>query len=363
VYYLKYRPRTIDEIDNIKARENISKILISKPIPHAYLFVGSKGTGKTSTARIFAKAVNCVNLPKFPNRPNPCNHCKNCLAIDFSSSPDVFELDAASNRGINEVKDLIKEASFLPMSGRYRVFIIDEAHMITGDGFNALLKTLEEPPDTVIFILATTILEKVPKTISSRCLIVNFGKAVKSDVKNMIKRIIKKEKLAVDEKLIDLIALHSEKSFRDAAKLLEELVIQNKLNTEEAKNYLGIRSKENLLEIVAKKNIKDALSWIEEFSTVGGNMKNLIEELLEELRFLLLKKSGITVEETLPVDLSLAQVTFLMKSLNEAYNLLKTTPIDTLPLEIAVVEFYNNKILNLKTENLKPQLKSKSLDK
>lgn len=340
MYYLKYRPKTIDEIDNTKAREIISKILASKSIPHAYLFVGQKGTGKTSTARIFSKTVNCLN-PKKTLHPNPCNHCKNCLSVDFSSSPDVFELDAASNRGINEVKDLIKEASFSPMSGKYRVFIIDEAHMITGDGFNALLKTLEEPPDTVIFILATTNLEKVPKTISSRCLIVNFGKAIKSDIKNMIRRIIKNEKLSVDEKLIDLIANHSEKSFRDAAKLLEELVIQNKLNTEEAKNYLGIRSKENLLETVATGNIKEAIIWIEEFSELGGNVKNLIEELLEELRLLLLKRSGVPTDEVIPVDLSLKQIIFLMKSLNDAYNLLKNSPIETLPLEIAIVEFYN----------------------
>ncbi len=359
MYYLKYRPHTIDEIDNTKAKEIITKILSSKSLPHAFLFVGQKGTGKTSTARIFAKTVNCINRQTI----NPCNHCKNCLSIDTSSSPDVIELDAASNRGINEIKNLIKEASFLPMGGKYRIFIIDEAHMITGDGFNALLKTLEEPPDTVIFILATTNLEKLPKTISSRCFMVNFGKAIKSDVKNMLKRIITHEKLVIEDKLIDLITSHSEKSFRDAAKLLEELVIQNKLNIDDAKNYLGIRSKESLLEVIASKNIKDSLVWIGEFSQIGGNIKILIEELLEELRMLLLKKSGLKIDDALDVNFTLSEITFLMKSFNEAYSLLKNTPIDTLPLEIAVVEFYNNKILNLKTENSKPQLKSKSLDK
>lgn len=336
MFYLKYRPKTIDEIDNLKARENIGKVLASKPLPHAYLFVGSKGTGKTSTARIFAKSINCEG-----GSINPCNHCKNCLSIDTSSNPDVFELDAASNRGINEVKDLIKEASFSPMSGYYRVFIIDEAHMITTDGFNALLKTLEEPPSTVIFILATTNLEKVPKTIASRCYLINFGRALKTDVKNMLKRIIVAEKLSLDESLIDLISSNSEKSFRDAAKLLEELVIQNKLEFEQARQYLGLRSKENLLEIIAKKDIKEALTWVEEFSQMGGSMKNLIEELLEELRLLLLQKSGLTMTETLSIDFTLSQVTYLMKSLNEAYNLLKITPIDSLPLEIAIVEFYN----------------------
>lgn len=341
MFYLKYRPKTIDQIDNTKAREVISKILASKSLPHAFLFYGQKGTGKTSTARIFAKTINCLNH-KPSNNPNPCNHCKNCLSIDNSSSPDVVELDAASNRGINEVKELIMEAFFSPMSGNYRVFIIDEAHMITTDGFNALLKTLEEPPETVIFILATTNLEKVPKTIISRCLIVNFGKALKSDVKNMLKRIALKEKLSLNDKLIDLIASHSEKSFRDAAKLLEELVIQNKLDYDQAQNYLGIRAKDNLLEVLANKELKQAILWIEEFTQIGGSIKNLIEELLEELRLLLLKKNGLIVDDALPIDFSLTEITFLMKSLNEAYYLLRSSPIDSLPLEIAVVEFYNS---------------------
>jgi len=339
MFYLKYRPKTLDEVDNIKPKETISQILKQKNLPHAYLYVGQKGTGKTSTARIFAKTINCLH----PNLLNPCNSCSNCLAIDNSSSPDVTELDAASNRGINEIKELIKEASFSPMTGRFRVYIIDEAHMITPDGFNALLKTLEEPPKTVIFILATTNLEKVPKTIISRCLIVNFGKAQKKEVKKMLKRIAEGEKIILDERLFDLIASHCERSFRDGAKLIEELVIQNKLNYDEAKKYLGIRSRENLLETLASKPLKDALSWLEEFAAAGGNFKNLIEELLEELHLYLLKKNGLSVEDDLVVNFSLPEITYLMKSFNEAFNLLKNTPVDSLPLEIAVVEFYNYK--------------------
>ena len=293
MFYLKYRPHTLEEIDNEKPKEIITQILKSKNLPHAFLFVGEKGTGKTSTARIFAKTINCLNPTTDPLQPNPCNICRNCLSIDDSTSPDVMELDAASNRGIAEVKELIKEASLLPMIGKYRVFIIDEAHMITGDGFNALLKTLEEPPATVIFILATTNLEKVPKTIASRCITINFGKATKKEIVRMLKRITLHEKLSINEDLLELISAHCEKSFRDAAKLLEELVIQNKLNKEDAQKYLGIRSKENLLEIIASKSQKESLTWIEEFSKAGGNFKNLIEELLEELHLLLLKKNGL----------------------------------------------------------------------
>jgi DNA polymerase III subunit gamma/tau len=337
MYYLKHRPQTLEEIDNLKVRETMSRIIDSQTLPHAFLFVGQKGTGKTSTARIFAKRLNCLK----PKGINPCNHCSNCLSVNSSSSPDVVELDAASNRGINEIKDLIKEAAFSPMTGKYRVFIIDEAHMITPDGFNALLKTLEEPPETVVFILATTNLEKVPKTIVSRCLVVNFGRAKKQEIKQMILRISLKENLKVDDKIISLVAAHSENSFRDAAKILEELVIQNKLTVETAQDYLGLRGKQNLLQVINKEGLKQTLTWIEEFSQAGGSVKNLLEELLEELRLALLAKNGIKIDDEINIDFSLVEITILMKLFNEAYSQLKISPVDTIPLEIAAVEFYN----------------------
>ena len=148
MFYLKYRPKTISSLDNSQIKDIVGNVLKSKEIPHAFLFVGQKGTGKTSTARIVAKAVNCLKN-KFSSSAKslsvePCNACTNCQSVESSSSPDVIELDAASNRGIDDVRNLIKESNFLPMSNRFRVFIIDEAHMITPDAFNALLKTLEE---------------------------------------------------------------------------------------------------------------------------------------------------------------------------------------------------------------------------
>lgn len=329
----------MDELDNTRPREIITKIIGTKNIPHAFLFVGQKGTGKTSTARIFAKTVNCIK--RSAKSINPCNMCRNCIAIDSSSSPDVVELDAASNRGINEIKEMIKDSAFSPMVGKYRVFIIDEAHMITNDGFNVLLKTLEEPAPTVIFILATTNLEKVPKTISSRCVVVNFGKAAKSEIVQMLNRIIKAENIKTDDKLIHLIAGHSERSFRDAAKILEELVIQQKLDFSSAQNYLGIRAKSSLLTILSRNKINDSLVWVEEFATTGGNFKALIEELLEELRILLLKKNGLPQENIIDTDFTLSEIVLLLKLLNEAYSQIRITPIESLPLEIAVVEFYN----------------------
>ncbi len=346
MFYLKYRPHTLEELDNTNIKEELKKILQSDRIPHSLLFIGQKGTGKTSAARILAKAVNCKKN-KFAGKGNsiePCNNCENCLTIDSGASVDVVEMDAASNRGIEEVRGLIKESAFLPMNNKYRVFIIDEAHMITHDAFNALLKTLEEPAQSVIFILATTHLEKVPKTIRSRCFAINFGRAKRADLLHMLKRISQAEKIKIDENLLKLIAKHSDHSFRDATKMLEELSIQNKLTLEEGKKFLGILTKDNLLEVIKKGGVKKSLLWIEEFAQAGGDFKHLSEQLLEELRKLMLVKNKIAVEDQeVDVDFSLKQISTLIRLINEAYNNLKISPIESLPLEIAIVDFYNSK--------------------
>jgi DNA polymerase-3 subunit gamma/tau len=342
MYYLTYRPKTISELDNSQVQQKIENLLKSKDIPHAMLFVGPKGMGKTSTARIMAKALNCLENA-FAGKGEsiePCNTCSNCLNITTGASPDVVEQDAASNRGIDEIRRLIREAAFAPMTGRYRVYIIDEAHMITTDAFNALLKTLEEPPKTVIFILATTNEEKVPKTIISRCVRIPFGHAKKEDIIHMLKRVAKAEKVTVPEDLDTLIATYSENSFRDAAKLLEELVLQKKLTLVDARNYLGVRARENLLEIMNKEPLSAAISWIEEFSKEGGNIKRHLEDMLQLLKEQLLLKSGVATD-TPDIGYSITEITQLMKLLHEAYNSMKFSPIESLPLEIAVVEFYN----------------------
>lgn len=343
--YLKYRPRTISELDNTRVRETVRHILSSPTIPHAFLFIGQKGTGKTSTARIFAKAVNCLNN-KFSQTSSksvePCNTCANCTHIDSSSSPDVIELDAASNRGIEDIRNLIKEANFLPMSSRFRVFIVDEAHMITQDAFNALLKTLEEPPASVIFILATTNIEKIPKTISSRCSIINFAKARREEIVSRLNKISKAEGIKIEERLLSFIAKHSENSFRDAIKLLEELIIQNKLTYDEGSAFLGLLQ-QDFLKLIQEANLKDALKWINEFTQSGGNIKYLIEQLLDELRISLLAKNGVITDDEITTQFVTSDIVKLMKLLTEAHQNLKISPIESLPLEIAIVEFYNLK--------------------
>ena len=345
MFYLKYRPRKIAEIDNSRVSILLKKILEGNTLPHAFLFVGQKGTGKTSAARIFAKAVNCTEN-KFAKKSSdfePCNKCSHCFSINSSTFTDVVEMDAASNRGIEEIKNLIRETAFLPMSGRFRVFIIDEAHMITPDGFNALLKTLEEPSPSTIFILATTNMEKLPKTIISRCVKINFGKGKIEDIVFMLKRISYAEKLEYSEEILKLIAHHSEASFRDAAKIIEEVSMQKIVSKPELETFLGIRGKSDLLEIIIKKDIKKIYLWIEEFSQNGGNFKNLIEDILEELRVQLLIKKGVLLDEAKPINLTVGEISRLIKLLMESYQQMKITPIESLPLEIALNEFYNDK--------------------
>jgi len=342
MFYLKYRPKTISELDNSEVKEKIKNILTGRDLPHTFLFVGAKGTGKTSTARILAKAVNCL-ANKFADKDQsfePCNQCQNCLSIDKSSFPDVFEIDAASNRGIEEVRNIIYQTSFLPIAGRFRVFIIDEAHMITNEGFNALLKTLEEPPTTAIFILATTNPEKIPQTIVSRCFHVNFGKAKIKDIISMLKRIVEKEKLNFSDEILKLIAIHSDLSFRDAAKILEEVTRQNLQSKEEIEAFLGVLGRQNFLEILEKKDEKLTFSFLDQFSQKGGSFKNFIEELLEKLRLSLLAKKGVINDLDYQTKLSEKEISLLIKLLIEAYSNLRITPIESLPLEIALAEFY-----------------------
>jgi len=340
MYYLKYRPHTVSDLDNLAPAETIRTILKSKSLPHAFLFIGHKGTGKTSAARIFAKAVNCLaNVYAGKGESiEPCNLCSNCKSIDKSSFSDVTEMDAASNRGINEVKELIRETSLMPMAGKYRVYIIDEAHMITNDGFNALLKTLEEPPETVLFILATTNLEKVPKTIQSRCVLVQFGSAKIDEIVHMLKRIKEGEKLSISDEALTIIAHHCDLSFRDGAKILEEIAMSGNTDVPSILAKIGIRSKVVLYEKINNKDAQGILSWIKEFGISGGNITLLIEELLSDLQNHLLSLHKIPGNSS-TLSYSLKETIVLMKLINEAYGLIKISPFPAIPLQVALLEY------------------------
>ena len=203
VFYLKYRPQTIEELDSKEIREKLYSVLQGLGIPHAFLFTGPKGLGKTSTARIVAKSLNCEKKTK---GVEPCNKCEQCVSITNGTNMDILEIDGASNRGIDEIRDLREKVKLSPMSARKKVYIIDEVHMLTQEAFNALLKTLEEPPSHVVFILCTTEPHKVPATIMSRCLCIQFKKATEEELIRSFKRIIKREKLEAETEALSLIA-------------------------------------------------------------------------------------------------------------------------------------------------------------
>src|SRR6266480_4765989 len=203
VFYRKYRPQCIDDLDSSTVRETLHAVL-QKNIPHAFLFTGPKGLGKTSTARIIAKVVNCEKRKK--GLIEPCNECDQCVAITSGTNVDILEIDAASNRGIDEIRELKEKIRLAPVSAQKKVYIIDEVHMLTTEAFNALLKTLEEPPEHAMFILCTTEQAKVPETIVSRCFHIAFKKATDEELVRSFKRIVSGEKLKADDEALMAIA-------------------------------------------------------------------------------------------------------------------------------------------------------------
>ncbi|ALA96933.1 DNA polymerase III gamma/tau subunits [Spiroplasma kunkelii CR2-3x] len=220
--YRKYRPNNFDKIvGQIEIKKALKNAIINNTFSHAYLFSGPRGTGKTSIAKIFAKAINCINLDK----GNPCNECASCQEINRSGAVDVFEIDAASNNGVDEIREIRNNVQLLPTMTKYKVYIIDEIHMLTNSAFNALLKTLEEPPQHVVFILATTESHKIPATIISRCQQYNFRKISKVELENNIINILQKEEIKYDLVAIKEIALLADGSARDSLSILEQVIM------------------------------------------------------------------------------------------------------------------------------------------
>lgn len=301
--YRKWRPQGFDSLVGQEAvRTALTNALETGRIAHAYLFAGPRGTGKTSTAKILAKAVNCEHGPT----PNPCNKCQNCVRINDGTSMDVFEIDAASNRGIDEIRDLREKVAFAPVNGRYKVYIIDEVHMLTTEAFNALLKTLEEPPPHVIFILATTEPHKIPATIHSRCQRFDFKRVTDSDIVKRLREVADGSGIAADDDALQLIAVQADGGMRDALSLLDQCgVMAERVSAETVRSVLGIVGREALRELVkavGEGNVPKSLELLEALIAGGKDVKQIITELAEYLRAVLLYKASPDYREIYLTD-------------------------------------------------------------
>lgn len=354
-YYRKYRPQRFSELDAADIREGLQKILKSKNIPHAFLFAGPKGIGKTSAARLIAKSVNCLSARPETNGKQqiyePCNKCDICREITDGASLDVIEIDAASNRGIDDIRNLREKVKLATSRCRYKVYIIDEVHMLTNEAFNALLKTLEEPPAHVIFILCTTQIEKLPETIVSRCSVFRFHKAGNEEIVRALSRAVDGEKLKAEKGVLEAIAKSVDGSFRDAHKILEQLSMAGKsISLEETKKLLGRTadlSPEKLLKYLAQNDHREALAEVNRVASWGIDLGVYGQRILEDLRILLLEKVGakdllkngeeVAFKELL--DLSTADLVKLIGLFSLAAVEMKTATITQLPLEIAVINW------------------------
>jgi len=364
VLYRKYRSQNFDEL---VGQDHITKILknaVKKDqLSHAYLLVGSRGTGKTSTARILAKAVNCKSSLK---DGNPCNRCEICESISNGNFLDLIEIDAASNRGIDQIRELKERIEFSPSEGRFKVYIIDEVHMLTNEAFNALLKTLEEPPAHIIFILATTDVHKLPATILSRCQRYDFRLGSDDEIRKTLKEIIKKEKLKVEDGVMDILVRNSKGSYRDALSLLDVVVNgqlkegnSNIVTEDETRQILGLPELNivnNLLGALIEGNAKLALECIKELEIKGTNLSQFVSYTLEILREILVAKlSGLNTPHY-PFSKNIDQkiLVSLINSFINAERDLKSTSNPILVVQMLIPSFCSEeKISKSKTKEKK----------
>ncbi len=289
----KYRPRYFREVIGQDVPVRIIKNAVKGgKVANAYLFAGPRGVGKTTVARILAKALNCMN----PSDGEPCGECENCLEIDRGSFPDLIEMDAASNRGIDDIRAIREAVSYTPIKGRFKVYIIDEAHMLTKEAFNALLKTLEEPPPRTVFILCTTEYEKIIPTILSRCQRIVFSRVNEDDIVLYLKGICSRENIECEEEALRFIARASEGSLRDSASLLDQASTlgDNRITSEIVEESLGVLSTAKIKELIKcmlDSDVDGALNILRKAYYKGYNLSKVWDTVEEELRNAILVKS------------------------------------------------------------------------
>lgn len=357
--FLKYRPQTFsDLVGQEVVRKTLQNALKKEKPSHAYLFCGSRGTGKTSTARIFAKGLNCENK----KNGDPCGKCNFCIDTANGSLIDVIEIDAASNRGIDEIRDLREKIKFAPNHAKRKVYIIDEVHMLTKDAFNALLKTLEEPPDHAFFCLATTEMHKIPETILSRCQVFQFERFNLNQLTDRLQKICEIENFTAEKSALDLIGKKAEGGMRDAISLLEQLSAETESQiTENAvRNSLGISEKETLEQFytaISEKNSEMGLDILKNISQKGSDFRTFGHDFLVFLR------------EKMFNNLKTQELKIILLTINEiekALFRLKTSPIIELPLEIAVINLtseFKEETINPRSKISKSPTSSKNIKK
>lgn len=355
VFYRKYRPQTISNLDSTTVRETLESLIKKDAIPHAFLFTGPKGLGKTSTARIIAKIVNCVGKKRVGFEP--CNTCDACESITNGTNLDVLEIDAASNRGIDEIRDLKEKIRLTPVSAKKKVYIIDEVHMLTTEAFNALLKTLEEPPNHAMFIMCTTEPHKVPATIISRCFHLSFLVANLDEIVHSLKRITAAESIDIEEPVLYEIARIADGGFRDAAKILEEVFLVSNGQRITPEIFAKVHKTGNLVYYVNELLLslttlqtKKALETVKTVLGQGVDMKYFLQIALTELDRKLLAFYGVEKTSESSLNLNLREITDLSNILSKAYQETKNSVISQLPLELAIIE-YTNASTNTTTED------------
>ncbi|MEE3333063.1 MAG: DNA polymerase III subunit gamma/tau [Ruminococcus sp.] len=352
VLYRKWRPQKFEDVyGQPQVTRTLQNELKNNRVNHAYLFTGSRGTGKTTCAKILAKAVNCLDL----RDGDPCCECENCRGIDDGSILDVVEMDAASNRGIDDIREVIDEAQFRPARAKFRVYIIDEVHMLTDQAFNALLKTLEEPPEHVIFILATTEVHKLPATILSRCQRFDFNRIAPEEITKRLRFVAEQENASIDDDAAMLIAAIADGAMRDALSLMDRcLGSTDKITTEVVRNSAGLAAKDYLFELSAScinKNTAKALDIVTKLHNESKDMARLCDELLDHFRSLMLIKTTrnpramIVMSEdefeeaqTQADYLSLAEIVYIMDVLQNAYSRMGKGNSNRTELEMALVK-------------------------
>ncbi|MBI4232759.1 DNA polymerase III subunit gamma/tau [Candidatus Peregrinibacteria bacterium] len=330
--YRKYRPHNFD---NLVGQEHIKSTLInalkSGHVAHAYLFTGPRGTGKTSTARLIAKALSCTELKE---DFEPCNECEFCKDINEGRLIDLIEVDAASNRGIDEVRDLKEKIQFAPTRAKYKIYIIDEVHMMTKEAFNALLKTLEEPPSHAYFILATTEVHKIPETIISRCQRFDFKRIGEKTLMTRLSFIAQKEKIEAEDSALEAISRYVDGGLRDAIGLLEQLNNRGKLSFEHVQDILGVSDHgllEQLFNALLRKDAKEALALIHDLHGQGSDLRQFTHEFIDMLRTKML--DSVNADQT---ELTQQLIT-MIEVFQEAQKKLEYG-IPQLALEIAVIK-------------------------